>query len=108
MRFPHGPGFGIYSIFADVAAGLAFILGFVIVVGLIVLLVRFLLVATKAAEIYVAKNRPLDGPPVSAPPAPVTPIAPAPETTSSVATTPVVVPPRTSTPRSRSPKPPTT
>ncbi len=57
MRIPHGPGIGmIGGIFADVLAGLVFIICFIIVVGLLVVLVRFLLVATKAAEIYVSKN----------------------------------------------------
>jgi hypothetical protein len=109
MRFPHGggPGFGLYSIFADVAAGLAFILGFVIVVGLIVLLVRFLLVATRAAELYVANNRPAEHAVTPTPVTPEPPAPPAPEATSSVATTPVVAPARTSTPRTRTPKPPT-
>jgi hypothetical protein len=58
MRFPgHGPSFGFFSVISDVAEGLFFIIVFAVVVGLLVLLVRFLLVATKAAEIYVAKNR---------------------------------------------------
>jgi hypothetical protein len=57
MRFPHPGGFGAFStVFTDILAGLAFIICFVIVVGLLVVLVRFLLVATKAAEIYVARN----------------------------------------------------
>ncbi|MDQ1551125.1 MAG: hypothetical protein QOD50_547 [Actinomycetota bacterium] len=60
MRIPHGPGgLGmIGGIFADVLAGLVFIICFIVVVGLLVVLVRFLLVATKAAEIYIAKNGP--------------------------------------------------
>ena len=89
MRIPHGsgPGFGLYSIFADVVAGLGFIIGLAVVVGLIVLLVRFLLIATKAAELYVANNRPLN-------PTAATPPASTASTTAPpmAATTPVVPP----------------
>jgi hypothetical protein len=57
MRFPHPGGFGAFStVFTDIVAGLAFIICFVIIVGLLVVLVRFLLVATRAAELYIAKN----------------------------------------------------
>ena len=82
MRIPHGPGgFGMLGgIFADVLTGLIFIICFVIVVGLLVVLVRFLLVATKAAEIYVWKNAPAQ------PIAPATPAAS--ETTTTTSTTP--------------------
>jgi uncharacterized membrane protein len=66
MRIPHGPyGFGLAGgIFADILAGLMFIICFIVVVGLLFVLVRFLLVATKAAEIYVARNG--DSPPAVA------------------------------------------
>jgi hypothetical protein len=96
---PHTPGFGFYTVANDVVAGLAFIIGFVVVVGLIVLLVRFLLVATKAAELYIANNRPAD---------PQVPTATA-TATSAPPATPVVVPAAAAkpTPRTRSPKPPT-
>ncbi len=63
MRFPHPGGFGgfggfggIGQVFTDVMAGLVFLICLAVVVGLLFVLVRFLLVATKAAEIYVAKN----------------------------------------------------
>ncbi|HEX4443069.1 MAG TPA: hypothetical protein VHZ81_05820 [Galbitalea sp.] len=62
MNFPHpgGPGFSGFGAFGtiitDIVAGLFFLVCFAIVVGLLFLLVRFLLVATRAAEIYVAKN----------------------------------------------------
>ncbi|HEX4058595.1 MAG TPA: hypothetical protein VHX87_09820 [Galbitalea sp.] len=68
MKFPHpgGPGIGLAhggvgflgGIFADVLAGLVFIICFAVVVGLLVVLVRFLLVATRAAELYIANNSP--------------------------------------------------
>jgi hypothetical protein len=76
MRFPHPGGPGAFTaVFTDVIAGLVFIICFVIVVGLLVVLVRFLLVATKAAEIYVAKNStpPAREPAVTPPPATPTP-----------------------------------
>lgn len=58
-----------------------------VLAGLIVLLVRFLLVGTKAAQLYVAKNaelgsdhpRPTDGPPRNDPPQPKVPERTVPE-----------------------------
>jgi predicted lipid-binding transport protein (Tim44 family) len=106
MRFPHGPGSGAFGgIIESVIAGLFFLLCFAVVVGLIFVLVRFLLVATKAAEIYVAKNRsmaPVD--PTTSAPATTTPVATSTATTTPVATTAVTKP----VPRTRAPKPPTT
>jgi uncharacterized protein YpmB len=59
MRFPHGPGFGMFGgILESIIAGLFFLVCLVVIVGLLFILVRFLLVATKAAEVYVAKNSP--------------------------------------------------
>ena len=89
----------IGGIFADVLAGLVFIICFIIVVGLLVVLVRFLLVATKAAEIYVAKNGPAQ---------PVAPATPAAEVSTTTTTaTPTVKAPTTT--RTRTPRtPPTT
>ena len=101
MRFPGGPGFGFYSVVTDVVGGLLFILAVVVVVGLIVILVRFLLVATRAAEIYIAKNRPSEGVTSPGAPAPVTPPA-EPVTTGTLPTTPTLA----TTPRTRTPKPP--
>jgi predicted lipid-binding transport protein (Tim44 family) len=101
MRIPHGPGgFGMLGgIFADVLAGLVFILCFIIVIGLLFVLVRFLLVATKAAEIYVAKNGPAQ---------PVTPAAPASAASTTSRTTTPEAKASTAT-RTRTPKtPPTT
>ena len=69
MHYPHhGGGIGLanpggfggfggfQSVIADVAAGLVFIIAFVVVVGLLVLIVRFLLAMTRAAEVYVRVN----------------------------------------------------
>jgi hypothetical protein len=89
MRIPHGPGFGAFGgIVESIIAGLFFILCFLIVVGLLVVLVRFLWVATKAAEIYIAKNSETR---------PDSPTTATPEATTPVATT-----------RARATKPPTT
>src|SRR6187402_3405337 len=57
-----------------VVSGISTIFAFLVVAGLLFVLVRFLLVATKAAQIYVAKNSP---PKPVAPPAPAAPVAPA-------------------------------
>jgi hypothetical protein len=92
MRNPHGVGFGMFGgILQDVVAGLFFLICFAIVVALLVVLVRFLLIATKAAEIYIAKNGATQ---------PVEPVAPATVTTPLPTTT-------ATTPRTRATKPPT-
>lgn len=112
MRFPHPGGFGGFGgagvIFGDVVAGLFFLIVFAVVVGLIFLLVRYLLVATRAAELYIANN--------SAPVAPVvTPVAPAggttteatvaePAATTPVVAKPVVTKPAATKPTTRTPK----
>ncbi|HEY2642953.1 MAG TPA: hypothetical protein VGI56_04285 [Galbitalea sp.] len=94
MPRPYIPGgYGFFgTIFVDVLAGLVFIIGFLIVAGLIAVLVRFLLVATKAAQLYLDNNStPKDAtttpaepvavvpapPPPAAPPVPAAPPAPA-------------------------------
>ena len=59
MNFPHpGPGglSGLRGTASLLAQGFFFILMLAVCIGLIVLLVRFLLVATKAARLYVDKN----------------------------------------------------
>ena len=104
MRFPHGPGLGAFGgIIDSVIAGLFFLLCFAVVVGLLFVLVRFLLVATKAAEIYVAKNS------TTQPVAPTTtaPAATSPVATNTVATTPITTTVTKPAPRTRTPKPPT-
>jgi predicted lipid-binding transport protein (Tim44 family) len=105
MRFPHGPGFGAFGgIIESVVAGMFFLLCFAVVVGLLFVLVRFLLIATKAAEIYVAKNSTAQ--PVA--PATTAPAATTPVTTTTASTTPIATAPVTKpTPRTRTPKPPT-
>jgi cytoskeletal protein RodZ len=58
MRFPPGPGgLGLFgTVFTDILAALVFIILFVIAVGVLFVFVRFLWVATKAAELYIARN----------------------------------------------------
>jgi uncharacterized membrane protein len=91
MRFPHGPGFGMFGgIIQDVIVGLFFLVCLAVVIALLVVIVRFLLVATRAAEIYIAKNNQ---------PRPLEPVAPA-------AATPTPVAP-VSAPRAHTAKPPT-
>jgi uncharacterized membrane protein len=83
-----GPGFGLFGqLFGAIFAGLTFIVVAVVLIGLLVLVVRFLLSATRAADIYVrlhevAKDAPVaDGPVVDGPVADA-PVATAPRTTS--------------------------
>jgi len=90
MHYPHhGGGIGVatpggfggfQTVITDVAAGLVFIIAFVVVVGLLVLIVRFLLAMTRAAEVYVRVNtHPVEpAATVATPTAPAT--APVPET----------------------------
>ena len=93
------------GILEDVIAGLFFIVCFLVVVGLVVVIVRFLLIATKAAEIYVAKNSTTAPVETALPAAPTTTVGTTTATTTPVETTPLPTAPR---PRTRTTKPPTT
>lgn len=56
---PFGGGYAWFShMLSSVAYGFFVILCLLVIIGLIFLLVRFLLVGTKAAQLYVAKNSP--------------------------------------------------
>jgi hypothetical protein len=78
MRFPHGPGMNGFAIVSQVAEGLVVVLCIAVIVGLLVLIVRFLLVATKAAQLYIARNSAVTAPaPVAEPPAEATIVSPA-------------------------------
>jgi predicted lipid-binding transport protein (Tim44 family) len=80
-----GMGFGPFAhILMTILSGVAFLVSFAIVAGLLFLLVRFLLVATQAAQIYVAKNRPAT---------PVAPTTTAPAATAPASTKPATVAP---------------
>ena len=71
MRFPHPGGFGLVgTILTDVLAGIVFLIVFAVVVALLIVLVRFLLTATRAAELYIANNTRKDEPAVADTPAP--------------------------------------
>jgi hypothetical protein len=74
-------GFGIFThLFGAVFAGLFFVLLFLIGVGVLFVIVRFLLAATRAAETYVRVHRAAPESDTAAAPAPasapVTPVAP--------------------------------
>lgn len=103
MGYGPGLGFGGFGHFVGVIVGglLSFFL-FLVAVALIFLLVRFLLVATRAAHLYIAKNSPPA--PRSATPGGSAGAAYAPRTTA-VATSPAAVAKPDTKPRT--PRPPT-
>ncbi len=94
----YGPGMfgmgGFLHIIGVLVSALFCLVIFAVIVGLIFLLVRFLLVATAAAHLYIAKNRAAVSPPVAA----AAPVAPVVIVADDVATTPL--------PKTRAPKPP--
>ena len=53
-----GFGHGFISIMGGMFFAMIWMLCFIVVVGVLFLLVRFLLVGTRAAQLYVAKNEP--------------------------------------------------
>ncbi|MES2172254.1 MAG: hypothetical protein V4479_16265 [Actinomycetota bacterium] len=63
----------VFGVLATLVSVLFFLVCLAVVVGLLFLLVRFLLVATKAAQIYVAEHEPAK--PAVAPAASTTPAA---------------------------------
>lgn len=81
--------------------GVGQLLALLVFLGVLFLFVRFLLVATRAAHLYIARNGP---PPAAARTAPTT--RPAPSTTARTATTRTT--PTGTTPTRRTPKPPAT
>lgn len=94
FNFGFGWGHGLIAVIEAFASGLIALLAFIVIVGLVFLLVRFLLVATRAAQLYVAKHEP---PRPAAPPAPVAAQAPA-AASSAPATAPVSPAPAAATP----------
>ena len=98
-------GYGHFGgVLAYFAAGFGTLVITVVLAGVIFLLVRFLLVATTAAKIYVAQNTPAEADPAPATPAaPVTPPAPAPAAPPAPAAGPKTTPPAT---KPRTPKAP--
>jgi predicted lipid-binding transport protein (Tim44 family) len=81
---------------------------FLVIVGLLFLLVRFLLAATKAAHIYIAKNSPATASRPAAHTGSAGPAyAPRPPTVAPTATTPAPVAPANPATKPRTTKPPT-
>lgn len=56
--FGWGFGHGLIAIFANIVAGLAWILCLSVTIAVLFLLVRFLLVGTRAAQLYIAQHEP--------------------------------------------------
>ncbi|CAN5155607.1 hypothetical protein BH09ACT5_BH09ACT5_17220 [soil metagenome] len=97
----YGHGGLLWGILGFIASVIGTLVLLAVAAGLIFLLVRFLLVATTAAKIYVAQNTPA---------APAEPATPA-ETTTPATATPAapaepVAPPTRPVPRTRTPKAP--
>jgi len=95
MDYGPGLGFGFAHLLQLIAGGLFAAFLFLVGVGLVFLLVRFLLVATRAAQLYIANNSPAAPAEPAASAAPVTPTTVAPAPTTATATKPAT----------RSPKP---
>ncbi len=74
--FGWGFGHGLLTIFASLIGVFVWVLCFSVAVAVLFLLVRFLLVGTRAAQLYVAKNEP---PRPAAPAVPRAPASPAPK-----------------------------
>lgn len=53
---PHEVGFGLFGLLGIIVWGFFALLALAVAVGLIFLLVRFLLVATRAAQLYISRN----------------------------------------------------
>jgi hypothetical protein len=114
MRFPYGTFVpSIWGVLSTAFTALVALILLAVIAALIFLLVRFLLVGTRAAELYIARNSdtgPIAIVPESAPvaPEPVTPepVAPEPVTPEPVTPEPTVIPPTKPLPRTRTPKAP--
>jgi len=96
----HGPG-GILGVLLTIGWGITAFVGFLIWVAIIILLVRFLLIGTRAAKLYLTQNGADAGVFPKRPTPPVAPAAPAatapttkaaPATTTAPATKPVTKP----------------
>jgi hypothetical protein len=102
MRFPYGTFVpSIWSVLGTAFTALVALIVLAIIAALIFLLVRFLLVGTRAAELYIARNTdtgPIAIVPDTAPVAPE-PVAPAPVAPETTVTSPTKPLPRTRTPK---------
>ena len=92
MGFGRG-GFDAFHILGIIVWGMASLVALLIVVGILILLVRYLLVATKSHQLYLANNSP------AAPAEPTTTATP-------MTTAPTTPAPTTPAPRTRTPKAP--
>lgn len=95
---PYG-GFGFFWPLGVIVWGFVSLLAFAVIVGLIFLFVRFLLIGTRAAQLYIATNEPVrPAPPTSSTTAAPVPAAapaqsaPAPAATLTAPTTPLAAP----------------
>lgn len=79
MSYGPGLGFDFFHMMQLIVGGFIALFVFLVAVALVILLVRFLLVGTRAAQLYIAKNSPA-APAESAGPATPTTVAPAPTT----------------------------
>ena len=92
FNFGFGWGYGFMAVIQTFVCGVVALLAFAVAVGLIFLLVRFLLVATRAAQLYLAEHEP------SRPVAPAASATPAASTTPTASTTPAAATPAAKTP----------
>ena len=69
-------GGGLFGVARWLIEGLLSVFVLLVVIALVFILVRYLLIATTAAQLYVAKNSPPKAPVVNAQPAPVAPAGP--------------------------------
>lgn len=98
-----GPGWGFWHSLQAIFASLGGFLLVLILLAIAVLLVRYLLIATKAAELYLAQNKPTDPGTTTWAANPAAPTAP---TTPVVPDVPPTPPTTTPAPRTRAPKTP--
>jgi hypothetical protein len=73
----YGPGFDgapFGHLIFTIIGGLVWLIALAITIAVLFLFIRFLLVATKAAQVYVARNTPVE--PTAAPSTPATTAAP--------------------------------
>jgi hypothetical protein len=109
---PGGPGFGFggfWHVIAAIFFGVGQFLALLVFLGVLFLFVRFLIVGTRAAHVYIAKNAPAAPPAAAAPAAarPATTAArPAPAATAPTAPTKPAAATRPTTTTRRTPKPP--
>ena len=103
MRGPIGFGHGMMGVFGAIVGFLGTVILIAIIVAVLFFLIRFLIVGTKAAQLYIDTNR--VAPPAVAVVEPVETTAPAPASPSTPAPSASVNPPKPE-PKPRTPKTP--